>query len=174
MRTRQGRRLRLLRITHPLRRSSLSYRNYINLDNIVLDKPIYRILPIGRFIQLLTTKSLTLVKPHKWDDPFENLLLSSGLKFGRESIPISDRVSVYAQCWTWHRETDAMWRIYSANKDGVRLRSTPRKLLTALKSANPASSKPRCFIGEVEYIFKKRLNDYRLSPVGFRMWFSRY
>lgn len=37
--------------------------NYIDLEDKELDKPIYRIFPIGRFVQILTTKQLTLVKP---------------------------------------------------------------------------------------------------------------
>ncbi|WP_105430490.1 DUF2971 domain-containing protein [Neorhizobium sp. T6_25] len=135
----------------------MAYRNYINLSDIEKDKPIYRIFPIARFIQLLTTKRLTLVKPKKWDDPFENLLLSSRFAIGGEIAEMSVRDSVYGQCWTWHRETDAMWRIYSPNKDGVRLRSTPRKLLTALKKECGEHSDVKCFIGAVEYIAKRKM-----------------
>ncbi|WP_416349307.1 DUF2971 domain-containing protein [Rhizobium sp. AN88] len=52
-----------------------------------------------------------------------------------------------------------MWRIYSPNKDGVRLRSTPRKLLTALKNGCVDYSDVRCFIGAVNYVPKKRLES---------------
>lgn len=135
----------------------MAYRNYINLSDKEKDKPIYRIFPIARFIQLLTTKKLTLVKPKKWDDPFENILLSSRFAISGEIAEISARDSVYGQCWTWHRETDAMWRIYSPSKDGVRLKSTPRKLLTALKKECGAHSDVQCFIGSVKYIAKSKM-----------------
>ncbi|WP_119307363.1 DUF2971 domain-containing protein [Cohaesibacter haloalkalitolerans] len=135
----------------------MTYRNYINLNIEDLDKPIYRIFPVSRFIQVLTTKELTLVKPSKWDDPFENLLLSSEIKVGTTTADIAARNSVYGQCWTLHRETDAMWRIYSPNKDGVRVRSTPRKLLDALKGDCGDYSELRCFIGKVRYLTLKSL-----------------
>jgi len=138
---------------------AMTYRNYINLTEKQKDTPIYRIFPVGRFIQILTTRNLTLVKPKKWDDPFENILLSSKFKIGRELAEVSARDSVYGQCWTWHRETDAMWRIYSPNKDGVRVKSTPRKLLESLKKACGKFSDVQCFIGGVKYIYKKDMRE---------------
>jgi hypothetical protein len=130
----------------------MGYRNYINLEDKILDKPIYRIFPVHRFIEILNENKLTLVKPHKWDDPFENALLKSAFDVSGEIVGIEAKDSVYGQCWTQHRETDAMWRIYSHNKDGIRLSTTPRKLLDALKSSvfnrHPELS---CFIGKVQY-----------------------
>lgn len=123
----------------------------------LIDAPIYRIFPIGRFIQVLTSKELTLIKPKKWDDPFENALLSSDFIMGGEKTKFSAKDYIYGQCWTLHRETDAMWRIYSPNKDGVRLKTTPRKLLTALKSHVGHFSDIQCFIGKVEYKTKPEL-----------------
>lgn len=140
------------------------YENYINLDSKALDKKIYRIFPIGRFIQLLTTKKLTLVKPKLWDDPFENFMLSARFKFGGKVDEMSAQNFVFGQCWTWHRETDAMWRIYSPNKDGVRLSSTPRKLLNALAKSNPQHWELKCFIGQVNYEIKKNMKD-KLSEI---------
>lgn len=132
------------------------YQNFIYLDEKELDRPIYRIFPISRFIQILTTNKLTLVKPKKWDDPFENSLLSAAFKLGNEEVEFSAKNEVYGQCWTLHRETDAMWRIYSPNKDGVRLMTTPRKLLDSLKSKISDYPELKCFIGKVRY--EKRAN----------------
>ena len=124
---------------------------------VLIDKPIYRIFPIGRFIQLLTSKELTLVNPKKWDDPFENALLSSKFMIGNSKATIAAKDSVYGQCWTLHRETDAMWRIYSQNKYSVRLMTTPRKLLEALKRHVGQYADVRCFIGKVQYKRKDAL-----------------
>jgi len=135
----------------------MGYRNNIFLDESELDKPIYRICSFGRFIQILTSKELTLVKPKKWDDPFENAFLSSEFYVGHEPVNLKARDSVYGQCWTLHRETDAMWRIYSDNKDGIRLRTTPRKLLNSLRSQVKSFPELRCFIGKVQYKTKKNL-----------------
>ncbi len=132
--------------------------NYINIENSMLDKPIYRIMPIHRVLQALEEEQLTLVKPKKWDDPFENALLASAFKTNSgETVSISAKDSVYGQCWTLHRETDAMWRIYSANKDGVRIASTPRKLLAALEQSSETPHTTSCFIGRVTYLSKADL-----------------
>ena len=116
-----------------------------------MNTPIYRIIPVSRFIQILTSKELTLVKPKKWDDPFENALLSSDFTIGTETADFAARDSVYGQCWTLHTQTDAMWRIYSQGKDGVRLKTTPKKLLEALKSHVGKLANITCFIGKVQY-----------------------
>ncbi|UPL22433.1 DUF2971 domain-containing protein [Alcaligenes faecalis] len=122
-----------------------------------LDTPIFRILPIGRFFQILVEKKLTLVNPRVWDDPFENALLSSSFSGCSNNLIFQAKSAVYGQCWTLHRETDAMWRIYSPNKDGVRLRTTPRKLLSALKRGIDPNLDAKCFIGKVQYKSKSDL-----------------
>ncbi len=50
-----------------------------------------------------------------------------------------------------------MWRIYSQNKDGVRLSTTPRKLLEALKRVCPNVPDLSCFIGKVQYKTKHKI-----------------
>lgn len=137
---------------------SPSDHNFLNLDPNLLDKPVYRIMPIQRVLQALESQSLVLVKPKKWDDPFENSLLQAAFEYGDgERTAFAAKDSVYGQCWTLHRETDAMWRIYSANKDGVRIASTPRKLLNALREGDPRFESVRCFLGRVEYLTKTNL-----------------
>lgn len=142
----------------------MSYNNYINLTDKLLDKPIYRIMPIHRFFQLLEEKKLTLVRPIKWDDPFENALLNSTIEtIDGETGVFAAKDSVYGQCWTFHSETDAMWRIYSHNKDGVRVSTTPRKLLTALQTAEPTHHNLKCFIGKVSYLPENNLLEKLMS-----------
>jgi hypothetical protein len=136
----------------------MTYDNFINLDDEALDKPVYRIMPIHRVLQVLKTNTLTLVKPKKWDDPFENALLASAfITPDGERTTFAAKDSVYGQCWTWHRDTDAIWRIYSYQKDGVRLASTPRKLLNALMASDPQFGVVRCFAGQVIYQTKNNL-----------------
>ncbi|WP_444904218.1 DUF2971 domain-containing protein [Microbulbifer sp. CnH-101-E] len=100
------------------------------------------------------SKQNVLVPPHKWDDPFENLLLKHRTKFeikhiekGGHLIPSSSKV--YGQCWTMHRETDAMWRIYSNDKNGAKVKTTPRLLLNAI---NDSSNNSNAYIGKVQYL----------------------
>jgi hypothetical protein len=116
--------------------------HYLNLVDADLDKPVYRIVSVHRLLESLRTNRLVLVHPSKWDDPFENMMLSSSVTL--ESFPDDPARplrgmgydAVYGQCWTFHRETDAMWRIYSSDKAGAKIRSTPRKLLKALQIAD--------------------------------------
>lgn len=138
----------------------MTYRNYINLDSEEIDKPIYRIMPVHRLLQCLKLGQLVLVPPRKWDDPFENLLLSSSVRLtetGELGGMGEIRDKVYGQCWTFHRETDAMWRIYSANRDGAKVKSTLRKLLSALGASDPQHKDVTCFIGKVKYHNQKDL-----------------
>lgn len=79
----------------------MSYRSYINIDESKLDKPVYRIMPIHRTLEALEKKELILVKPKKWDDPFESSLLSVPVVTSQgEKGELSAKESVYGQCWT--------------------------------------------------------------------------
>lgn len=87
-----------------------------------------------------------LVRPSKWEDPFENFILRAD--------------SVYGQCWTLQRSSDAMWRIYSPKVDAVRIRSTARRLLESLNQIRGSSGHREAFIGRVRYLNNQRLMSY--------------
>ena len=117
-------------------------------------------MPIHRTLEALEKKELVLVKPKKWDDPFENALLSAPVVTSQgEKGEFAARESVYGQCWTQHKETDAMWRIYSPDKNGAKVRTTPRKLLEALKAHNQKYSELQCFVGQVTYLKQSELSQ---------------
>jgi hypothetical protein len=149
-------------------------KNYIYMTKEDVDKPIYRVMPAVRFLQILHDGQLTLLKPKKWDDPFENMLLSARVTLADTSSGDmrNIRESVYGLCWTKLCESDAMWRIYSPYKDGVRLKSTPRKLLGSLQSVIGKFATISCFIGSVQYhddqpALIKALTDLQLfTPDG--------
>lgn len=126
--------------------------NYINLSDSDLDIPVYRIMPIERLLQTLENRQLVLVRPCKWEDPFENIFLSALLTTDEGMTgSFGFRDSVYGQCWTFEKETDAMWRIYSPKKQGIKVTTTPRKLLEALQAATKEFWELSCFIGRVQY-----------------------
>lgn len=133
--------------------------NFLNFKEGEIDQPIFRIISIDRLFQLFTEKHNVLVNPKRWDDPFENFIMNSLIEFKSGiQISIGFRENVYGQCWTKTRESDAMWRIYSPEKNGVRIATTPRKLLNAL---NNCSNNPKneCFIGKVKYLTTKKLKS---------------
>jgi len=136
----------------------MAYRDNLNFTEKELDKEIYRIMPIHRLLEIFSIKKLTLVRPEYWDDPFENLLLKSVLILDGEPCSLENiRVAVYGQCWTLHKETDAMWRIYSQDKQGVKVKTTIRKLLDSLQVQSGEYKKIHCFIGKVKYLTQQDL-----------------
>ena len=141
--------------------------NLIFLTEDELDKPIYRIFTFDHLKDLFDDKKITLVKPKKWDDPFENFILNSTGKLpdGRE-FQIRFRDEYYGQCWSLNRESDAMWRIYSPEKDGVKVKTTIRKLFTPIFETEKRQTRfdgtkynISSFIGKVKYSNTKYLEE---------------
>ncbi|RKT22860.1 hypothetical protein B0G69_6354 [Paraburkholderia sp. RAU2J] len=87
-----------------------------------LDKPIYRIFPRERFLQMVQEKCLALVSPSMWDDPFE--IVDRAIKVEWEedgahrSHIIQGLPSVFAQSWSMAEESDALLRAYSKVRRG--------------------------------------------------------
>ncbi|MCF5904933.1 MULTISPECIES: DUF2971 domain-containing protein [Aeromonas] len=125
--------------------------NIISIKNI--DTPIYRIFSLSRIKEWLRSNELVLVNPGKWDDPFENFFLKSKIDIGGGEIASLDALANdwYGQCWTTNEDTDAMWRIYSHNKDGIRVKTTVRKLFTSIYDEKDTFASLKYFIGKVDY-----------------------
>ena len=125
--------------------------NILDINN--LDQTIYRIFKLCRFKQLMCTNELVLVNPTKLDDPFENFFLRAtavdqdGTRYSLEEL----QNAWYLQCWTFKKESDALWRIYSPAKDGVRVSTTIRKLFSYIWDEKDPFSRLRYFIGKVCY-----------------------
>ena len=114
-----------------------------------LDQPIYRIFSARRFRQLLVKNQIGLVEPRMWDDPMESAYRSCTLELDGSSISLGNLgLRWYGQCWTYNRDSDAMWRIYSPDKYGVRLQTTPRQLLAHMHSLSEESW---IYLGGVSY-----------------------
>src|SRR5205085_12257493 len=94
--------------------------NYFDLAVSARDRYTYRIIPTERLFELFANKKNVLVKTKKWDDPFENFILQARLMLPTgEHATIGFRNQFYGQCWTFHKASDAMWRIYSPKADAV-------------------------------------------------------
>lgn len=113
---------------------------------------IYRVFPRHYFFELFAERKNALVWPSKWDDPFENFILRSPVRTASgETGEFGFHKDLFGQCWTLHSRSDAMWRIYSPDKDAVRLRTTVGRLIDSLCAANEDRETDRCFIGKVTY-----------------------
>jgi len=126
--------------------------NFIDIKSSNRNMEIYRVMSINRLIDMLENKENALVKPELWDDPFENFILN---------IPITDKNGItsksplrkraYGQCWTKTTESDAIWRIYAPHHDGVKIRTTVKKLHKSLHEAQSKNANISSYIGEVKY-----------------------
>jgi hypothetical protein len=135
------------------------------------DMNVYRWISLEELRDRLTNRRMLLKQPYRWDDPFENILVSCGVTFTggsdwREVFFDKLRKPIYAQCWTALPESDALWRIYSQDKRSVRIRSTPRKLLSALAHSSPSLTPDDCFIGTVVYLSQNDLGQHIANMVG--------
>jgi len=139
----------------------------INLTQEKLNTPIFRIINFDRLTEILESKKNTLSRPENWDDPFENLLSLVNVQ-GAYDMPIKTfGYYIYAQCWTFSEENDLLWRVYSPERDGVRIRSTPLKLLNSLKKSSTINSiKQNPAILEQWAIQTEEEADYVETPDG--------
>lgn len=146
-------------------KSSLKIKPDYN-PGVHIDTPVFRYYELIDFIYLLINKKNKLVKPEKWDDPYENILLKQVLrtKDGDEYHLHELRKEYYAQCWTLNKEeSDSLWRIYSPNKSRVRVKTTIGKLYENFCEGCDNEGASR-FIGKVEYQSKENIIASLTNP----------
>lgn len=134
--------------------------NVLSIDD--LDTPIYRIFSMKWFERLVTSNENGLVRPSAWDDPYENFFLKCNAKTQAGELVSLESLSKswYGQCWTLNKDSDAMWRIYSPKSDGVRVETTPRKLIESLWDDSDPQSSLKHFIGKVKYQSKDVIEQF--------------
>jgi hypothetical protein len=132
--------------------------NYLNLDEREKDRRVYRILSIERLYQMFGRCENVLVRPSRWDDPFENFVLNSQARLPDGTmVRFGFNNDFYGQCWTLHTASDAMWRIYSRDSEGVRIRTSVRKLADSLSAGPGDWAHVQAFIGRVRYLRNNEL-----------------
>lgn len=108
------------------------------------NKYLYRIMRFDHAVQVIKGE-LFFSHPSQWEDPYET------------HVKHSYDHAIFAQCWTTASMSDAMWRIYSPNFLGVRLRTRVGTLTQAMQAytANNKSFKRRLekvtYLGQVDY-----------------------
>ncbi len=135
--------------------------NYLNLSADDLDRNVYRIVSFERLREMFETNVNVLVSPECWDDPFENFILKCPviLESG-ETAHVEFHDQYFGQCWTLKSASDAMWRIYSPDSRGIRIRTTIRKLAQSLASHEGEWDGVSAFIGKVRYLSKKKMKAF--------------
>lgn len=85
-------------------------------------------------ILILQNKELRFNNVFKhWEDPYELFLFKQNIFIDGNPFHINkfDK-KLYGQCWSLNKDTDAMWRIYSPKKKGVRIKTTIGKMIKVL------------------------------------------
>jgi len=97
-----------------------------------IDKKIYKFMSLKFLTDSIDNNYLYLNNITKWDDPWE--LPLSRVKCKKETYNKNfefmkfDYSNVYATCFTEDYDTDAMWKIYSADKRSVCIETTARSI----------------------------------------------
>jgi len=113
------------------------------------DLTIHRIVGVERFLQMLHEDSLTLMAPQKWDDPYEESLQKH---YERHGSTLGE-FKVYGLCWSTESRSDALWRIYSPGKLGIKVSTSVATLAGALSSTSTEESLlSNTFLGRVAYL----------------------
>lgn len=108
---------------------------------------IYRIMRFDHAVEVLKENgTLHFSHPSSWEDPYET------------RVKHEYDHAIFAQCWSKAAASDAMWRIYSPNMLGVRLRTTKTDLESVMQTYTKSNKG-----------FKRRLKDviYR-APGRYR------
>jgi hypothetical protein len=112
---------------------------------------------------MLITKKLKIGQTKSWDDTYENFLVNSEIKMGVATVSLKCMLNdFYGQCWTLSKESDALWRIYSHDKQGVQIKSTVQKLIDVANYGNelfPNESRLNV-IGKVDYKTDTEINQW--------------
>lgn len=138
--------------------------NYIEIPRSMRDQHIYRIISVERLFELFENRQNVLVKPKRWDDPFENFILRARIRLQTGQLAqFSFHDQLYGQCWTLQSASDAMWRIYSHDRNAVRIRSTIRIVAESLSTALGDYAQIQAFIGKVRYLPSRRLSAFASS-----------
>ncbi len=141
-----------------------------NIFDVEPDAEIYKIMQLKYFSDDLVNNHLTHVFPSKetWGDPYENLLLKQEFKdsLTGKSLYLTGIVNdLYATCWTLEKnESIDHWNNFSRNNPAVRIKSTPRKLLSSLMNTNDYFFSLHHYIGKVIYEEVDNLCNYFSDP----------
>ncbi len=88
---------------------------------------IRRYISLSQFLDIVENKRLTFTKVSCWEDTWEapTRKLPTKREDGQLEYALwSIEDDWFGQCWSRDVESDAMWRIYSKNQEGISIRTT--------------------------------------------------
>lgn len=138
------------------------------LNGVDEDTPIFKFMPINYAAMMIQNHQLVMGRVSTWEDVYENYVLKQNY-FMPDGTPvdvINQAAGIFGQCWSLKPDSDAMWRIYSPNKDAIRIRTTVGKLFDTLYVTN--NNMADTYIGRVLYQDQAQIDAdiQRISPVS--------
>ncbi|HUM50688.1 MAG TPA: DUF2971 domain-containing protein [Chitinophagales bacterium] len=130
------------------------------------EKFLYRVMPLDRIMEILEKNRWPFVSPTLWNDPFEKAFIEAEYKHNGTNfcLPIKpNKVSgdihytLFSACFTETSESEAFWKTYSPNGDGIRLKvnaSQFRDSLSQIKNFD-------IYIGKASYEDYKSLYKFQ-------------
>ena len=128
---------------------------------------LYKFYNIKTLTPLLTDSMLYIDRVNTWEDVYENFFLKAHFFSKSLNTYIDTKCianAVFGQSWTYAPETDAMWRIYSQHKTGVRIQTNAMKLFKFIFVDDECIADT--WLGKVEYNSEKEMNDFILRETG--------
>lgn len=149
-----------------MKENYLFKKNIINLEYEDFEKtPVYRIFRLEDALELFNSKEITLVKAKLWEDPYENFIFKCNAKYNNNPINISSlQEQVFGQCWSLLPESDAMWRIYSTEHTGIKIKSNLEKIFDVIFDKSKITSQASSYIGSVDYKSLEEIKKYFSNP----------
>lgn len=144
--------------------------------NEIRDTPIYKYMSLNHVKLMIQNQTLWISKVNTWDDVYENIFFKQNFFHDLGNGPVAVDVStvgnnMFGQCWTSQKESDAMWRIYSSDKNNyaLRIKTTIGKLMDAA-FVDP-NGIPAVFVGEVSYVDDATISEIlsRYAQNGFNL-----
>jgi len=127
-------------------------------NNIKENDHLFRYISLAQFISLIENRKLFLRKIKLWDDPWEApddqipIIREDGKPIKTESLIVASTVG---QCWTYEKNSDAMWRIYSNDKQGIMI-ETIASNFELIDNLRQASLSKVVYYNKSNFIDKRR------------------
>lgn len=127
-------------------------------NNIDENDHLFRYISLAQFISLIENRKLYLKKVKLWDDPWE--APDNQLPFAKDDGSLINSESLIAastvgQCWTYEKDSDAMWRIYSSDRQGIMI-ETVTKEFNLINNLRHASLSKVVYFNKKNYIEKRK------------------
>lgn len=129
------------------------------------DMKLYRYLSLSQFLEFMEKRKVYLTNINYWEDTWEAPTGKIDIR-DRDSI---EKKELIGQSWSMEDVSDALWRIYSKEKEGIMIQTTVRKF-GLIKGIKIAMLGPVIYYEDLEEILNKIENpmDYDgISELGF-------